>query len=142
MTKDNQAKQAYIKELIESLESLKSLMMLYVTFDIGLIALTISGFIFTEFRDTINESEKTILSWSLIFVVISAGFYIIWAGIIQGLRSRAIDWMITLDVDEARRIHYPGRIAYKKWGWTSIVAIVLMMLGIAGYLTFILMLLS
>jgi hypothetical protein len=140
MDMDETTKREYLKEVISHLESLKSQMLLFSTFEIGLIALTLTNIIFSEILNKISLFEKYVLAGSIISVFVSSGLFAIWASLIQVLRTHAIDWLVTQDVDEARRIHYPGDSFLKRWGWIFLLAIMFMIIGISGYLIFILFL--
>jgi len=140
MKMDKEAKREYIKEIISHLESLKSQMLLFSTFEMGLVALTLTNIVFSEILNKISLVEKYILAGSVISVSISSGLFAIWSSLIQLLRTQAIDWLVTLDVDEARKVHYPGNSFSKRWGWIFIFAITFMIVGIAGYLIFVLFL--
>jgi len=132
------AKREYIKEVIAQLESLKSQQLLLATFNVALVALTLSNVIFDKETISLSINSKFILAVSVISVTLAAGIFTIWASMIQVLRIQATDWMITLNIEEARNIHYPGQKYYKRWGWISVIANALMILGILGYLVFIL----
>jgi hypothetical protein len=140
MEMDKAAKREYLKEVISHLESLKSQMLLFSTFGMGLIALTLTNLVFSEILGKISLLEKYILAGSVVSVAISSGLFAIWASLIQVLRTHAIDWLVTLNIDEARKVHYPGESFSKRWGWIFVLAITFMIIGIGGYLVFVLFL--
>ena len=61
----------------------------------------------------------------------------IWAQVIQIKRVRAINLLLTLNIEVARRVHHPGNEFFRKRGWLSILGAIFLSLGILGYLIFV-----
>ncbi|MDQ3749251.1 MAG: hypothetical protein M3367_09620 [Acidobacteriota bacterium] len=130
---DDSAKREYIKALIEHLESQKTYNLLFVTFGIGLIALTLNKTLSTSDPLTLSKEQTILLGLSLFFISSSAVFYMIWHILLHLLRIKAVDLYVTLDIDEARRLHYPGNEFFKRWGWISRLGLTTLTLGLTGY---------
>jgi hypothetical protein len=132
-----ETKREYVKQVADHLESLKAQMIRFVTFDVGLIALTLTSFISNPISQSLTYNEKYLMAASLILVTLSAGFFMVWASQLQAARTETIDWMITLDVEKIREVHFPGKSFWRKRGWISILAVIFMVTGMIGYIIFI-----
>ncbi len=130
---DDIAKREYIKALIEHLESQKTYNLLFVSFGVGLIALTLNKTLSTTDPLTLSREQTILLGLSLFFISLSSASYMIWHILLHLLRIKAVDLYVTLDIDEARRLHYPGNEFYKRWGWISRSGNTTLALGLAGY---------
>jgi len=134
---DADAKCEYIKALIEHLESQKKYNLLFVTFNIGIIAVILNKSVFNEHPLFLSYIQNILLSASLALMSISASLFMIWHILLHNLRIKAIDLYITLDIDAARKLHYPGNEFYNRWGWISRWAGITIVAGIIGCISLI-----
>jgi hypothetical protein len=130
---DDIAKREYIKALIEHLESQKTYNLLFVSFGVGLIALTLNKTLSTTDPLSLSREQTILLGLSLFFISLSSASYMIWHILLHLLRIKAVDLYVTLDINEARRLHYPGNEFFKRWGWISRLGNTTLALGLAGY---------
>lgn len=131
----------YINEIIHHLNDQQKHMTYYISFNLGVIALTINGVLFRDNSIGMAFDLKIILLSSLVLILISTCFYDKWKEELYLLRIQATDLLYKDDIKEARRIHYPGNAHWKKHGWIYSVGVNCQRIGILGYVFFVIFLL-
>ena len=126
----------YFKELIRALESLKSHTLLYISFDLGLIGFSLNSLLSDRGVTGLTLDQKMLLAGGIALLAISAIFMALYMGLLQKERTRAIDWLVTLNVREARTIHTPGNIAFRRVGFVVYIAGFTMLIGLLIYVLF------
>lgn len=121
---------AYITALLANLEGQKRYTLLYVTFAVGMIVLFLNAFVLSDKQQELLTSEKIVLTSSLFVLTTSAVFHYGWIVLLHRLSIEAVDLIITRNIAEARRIHYPGDAFLARWGWIVVVAKSTLVLGL------------
>lgn len=134
---DTNEKSEYIKALISNLEAQKKYILLYVTFSVGIIAILMNKLILTESLIQLQSVQKLLLAIALLSLTMSAMLHFVWITLIHRLSIKAIDLFITLDIEEARRTHYPGERFWNRWGWIAILAKMMLIIGLIACMIFI-----
>jgi hypothetical protein len=128
------AKRVYVQALIEHLESDKRHSLYLITFGVGCIAFTLDKVVFSQVHTLLlDEHGRRLLGFSLASVALGTALNAVWLALLHLLRIRALDLLVTLDVEHARTVHYPGERFAKRWGWIGGGGIALLCAGIAGY---------
>jgi hypothetical protein len=123
-------KREYFRELIHNLESQQKYVLLYITFTLALLAVVFNRFFPANHADPLTLSTRIL--WFLIFAGLgtSALCNFVWVGFLNRLSVKAIDYLVTLDLDDARRIHYPGESFYHEHGWVLRLAKITLTIGV------------
>jgi hypothetical protein len=127
-------KREYVKEIIEHLESQIKFVLLFVKLEIGILAFALYNIISRPNLQPLSTCNSKVLVVSLILLFFSVLLFIIWACKLHNARIRAIDFYVTLDIDEIRRQHYPGGEIWKPVGkCMQVIGLILAGIGILGY---------
>lgn len=110
---DDDHKREYIRAVIGNLDALRTLDLLYVTFNLGAILLITTNIVFNENVGRLIPFVRLVLVISLFFFAIASVLFFIWVRLLQTLRHRAIDTFVTLEIDRLRETHYPGEKFWK-----------------------------
>lgn len=120
----------YLKALIQNIESSKRYILLYISFDLGLLLFMSTNIIFVDAFNNFRIWEKYFIICSILLLIISVAFLSNWLARLHVLNIQAVDWLLDLNVIEARQIHYPGEEYYMKYGWIYILGIATMAVGV------------
>lgn len=131
-------KRSYIDALIEHLESQKKYSLFFITFGIGCIGFTLDKAILVSNPVIITNNERLLLAAAVVCIALATIFFGIWHAMLHVLRVGAIEYLVTLDVGEARRVHHPGARYFRRWGWIVVLATIFLSLGLIGYVSLIL----
>ncbi len=126
-----EAKLEYIKALIKNLESSKRYVLLYISFDLGLLVLLLNGILFQKATVLSTGLEKTLLCLIVLALISSASFLSNWISRLHALAIEAVDLFVTSELDAARKKHYPGGEYWNRWRWIYWSGIIAMIIAIA-----------
>jgi hypothetical protein len=132
----------YAKELINQIESDKKSVILFVSFDLALIALTLNFVIFKNNMFIFGPFSKLILIISLLAISLSAFLYFNWYRLLHTERIKITSYFYTNSMEELEgfyKMHAENGI-YKKKGWILKLSHYSMGLGIFGYIFIIILL--
>lgn len=126
---DNTSKRAYIDALSESLKSQKNYVLLLMTFDLGLLALTINNLVLISPRPNYSSLELSLLSAMMTTFLLSGIFFFWWFSKLQKLSQECVDLHYSLEIEESRELHFGGKF-WEKHGWIYKLGICLLWLAI------------
>lgn len=132
---DKEYKIEYISALISNLDSQKKYNLLFITFDLVVIAFIIDKISLNDKLPADLLMYKPYFLINIIFYLLSAGFFTIWMAKIHWLTIKVTDLFISLNIDEARHMHYPMNEYFKRWGWISILAATFLVCGLLMTIT-------
>lgn len=129
---DDEAKREYFRALINNLDSQRKYMLLYVTFALAAVAGIFGRFVLGTDSALVGCLPRVLVTVTLFGFSGSAFFNFLWIGFLNRLSVKAIDYLVTLNLEEARRIHYPGEEFYRQHGWVLRVGKTLLAVGVAA----------
>lgn len=130
----------YISEMIRHLEDQQKHQIYYISFNVGIIVLTLNGILFKSETVILDNHMKLVLIISLSLFLASIFFLSEWMRKLHLLRISATDLLFKNDIETIRKIHYPGNEYSKKHGWIYGVGKVCQYIGLLGYTYFLILL--
>lgn len=119
----------YIKSLIQNLNEQKKYVMLFISFNIFVMAFLVDKIILKELSPK-YQFYLTYFIINVIFYFLSASFFTIWIDMIHRLSMKLLDLFITQEITDVRKTHYPQHGFWKKWRWIYIIAHSFLWMGI------------
>ncbi|MEI6754987.1 MAG: hypothetical protein WCK78_17710 [Paludibacter sp.] len=104
----------YIKELVAQIESDKKYTLLFITFNLTVMALIINSYILKNEPIIISLFEKITITIAIVFNFIGVIGFLSWYVLLHLLRIEKSDLFISHDIENSRRKHYPGNEFFKK----------------------------